>query len=232
MLNMNHIVTDRFIPRPDPRPVDRAWHEMSWPVAPETELAGTWVRLTPTAPETEASELFKALDDERVWTHISFVSANTEQLTQLLRARQADPAWQAWTLRLLRPLAGHSVGTVVGMTCYLDVSVQDARLEIGSTLYRPSVWGTAVNPEAKLLLLGYAFDKLGVGRVQLLTDIRNARSQRAIAKLGATYEGTLRRHKRRTDGTVRDSVLFSITAEDWPGIRKRLTERIAAFSTH
>jgi N-acetyltransferase len=225
MLDMNDTATDRFVPRPDPRPVDRAWHKMSWPVAEQAELAGNWVRITPTI-NTEASELFRALDDKRVWAHIPTVPVDAEQLTALLRAREADPAQQSWTLRLQRPLAGHSVGTVIGISCYLDVSVTDARLEIGSTLHRPSVWGTAVNPEAKLLLLGHAFDKLGVGRVQLQTDIRNIRSQRAIAGLGATYEGTLRRHKRRGDGTVRDSVLFSITAEEWPGIRKRLTERI------
>jgi RimJ/RimL family protein N-acetyltransferase len=228
MLDMND-TTDRLIPRPDPRPVDRAWHEMSWPVAPATELTGTWIKVTPTTPDTEASELFRALDDKRVWAHIPTVPTDANQLTVTLRNRDADPAQQSWTLRLQRPLAGHSIGTIVGMSCYLDVSVHDARLEIGSTLYRPSVWGTAVNPEAKLLLLGHAFDKLGVGRAQLQTDIRNVRSQRAIAKLGATYEGTLRRHKRRPDGTVRDSVLFSITAEEWPGVRKRLTERIAGF---
>jgi RimJ/RimL family protein N-acetyltransferase len=89
------------------------------------------------------------------------------------------------------------------------------------------VWGTKVNPEAKLLLLTYAFEVLGMGRVQLKTDVRNARSQRAIAGIGATYEGLLRRYNRRADGTMRDSVLFSVTAEDWPHVREHLTQRLS-----
>ena len=74
-----------------------------------------------------------------------------------------------------------------------------------------------MNPESKLLLLGLRVRQLGMGRVQLKTDIRNHRSQQAIARLGATYEGVLRRYQRRADGTVRDTVLFSVVAEDWPG---------------
>jgi RimJ/RimL family protein N-acetyltransferase len=89
------------------------------------------------------------------------------------------------------------------------------------------VWGTVVNPQTKLLLLGHAFDDLGAGRVQLKTDIRNVRSQQAIARLGATYEGVLRRYQRRADGTVRDTVLFSVIAEQWPSVRERLQARLA-----
>ncbi|MEK9737714.1 MAG: GNAT family protein, partial [Candidatus Nanopelagicales bacterium] len=83
-----------------------------------------------------------------------------------------------------------------------------------------------VNPECKLLLMGWAFDH-DFGRVQFKTDIRNLRSQRAIIKLGATYEGVLRRYQRRADGTMRDSVFFSVIAEDWPSVRERLTRRLA-----
>jgi RimJ/RimL family protein N-acetyltransferase len=108
------------------------------------------------------------------------------------------------------------------------VSAADARLEIGNTAYTPAVWGTAVNAEAKLLLLGYAFEGLSMGRVQLKTDIRNERSQRAISHLGAKYEGTLRRYQRRADGTMRDSVLFSVVAEDWPSVRRGLEARVGA----
>jgi RimJ/RimL family protein N-acetyltransferase len=102
----------------------------------------------------------------------------------------------------------------------------DARLEVGSTAYPPAVWGGVVNPEVKLLLLGHAFEDLGAGRVQLKTDVRNTRSQQAIARLGATYEGTLRRYQRRADGTVRDTVLFSITTEEWPRVRDGLRARL------
>ena len=89
--------------------------------------------------------------------------------------------------------AGLAAGTVVGTSTYLDVSVCDARLEIGSTAYAPGLWGTAMNPDTKLALLTHAFEVLGAGRVQLKTDVRNTRSQQAIARLGARYEGTLRR---------------------------------------
>jgi RimJ/RimL family protein N-acetyltransferase len=114
----------------------------------------------------------------------------------------------------------------VGTSSYLDVSVHDARLEVGSTAYTPAVWGSAVNPEAKLLMLEHAFEVLNVGRVQLKTDVRNTRSQQAIARLGATYEGTLRRYQRRTDGSVRDTVMFSVAAEEWPDVRAGLQRRL------
>ncbi len=121
--------------------------------------------------------------------------------------------------------------TVVGTSCYLDVSVVDARLEIGSTAYAPHVWGTAVNPDTKLVLLTYAFEVLRCGRVQLKSDVRNIRSQQAIARLGARYEGLLRRYQRRADGTVRDTVMFSVTSEDWPAVRNGLKRRLDLMQT-
>jgi RimJ/RimL family protein N-acetyltransferase len=116
----------------------------------------------------------------------------------------------------------------VGTTSYLEVSPRDARGEIGSTTYDPRVWATVVNPECKLLLLGYALDLLGWGRVQLKTDIRNDRSQQAVARLGARYEGTLRRYQRRADGSVRDTPVFSVTRDDWPDVRDALLHRVTA----
>jgi RimJ/RimL family protein N-acetyltransferase len=133
-----------------------------------------------------------------------------------------------WTLRLVSSVGGVDAGAVVGWSCYLDVSERDARCEIGGTSYAVPVWGTKVNPEAKLLLLTYAFEELDMGRVQLKTDVRNVRSQRAIAGIGATYEGVLRRYNRRADGTMRDSVLFSVTAEDWPRVHQHLRRRLDA----
>jgi RimJ/RimL family protein N-acetyltransferase len=103
---------------------------------------------------------------------------------------------------------------------------QDERLEIGWTWYARAHWRSAVNTEAKLLLLTHAFEDLGMGRVQLKTDHLNTRSQQAIARLGATREGVLRRHRRRADGSWRDSVYFSLLAEEWPAAKARLTERL------
>ena len=117
-------------------------------------------------------------------------------------------------------------GRVVGTTSFLEVSPRDARLEIGWTVYAPEVWATEVNPVCKYLLMDWAFGS-GFGRVQLKTDIRNARSQRAIARLGARYEGVLRRYQRRQDGSVRDTVLFSVTVEEWPAVRDGLRARLS-----
>jgi RimJ/RimL family protein N-acetyltransferase len=100
-------------------------------------------------------------------------------------------------------------------------------VEISSTWYTPDVWGTQINPECKLLLLAHAFDVLGMNRVALCTDVRNARSQAAIEKLGAVREGTLRSHMVTQGDRVRDSVLYSIVLEDSPEVKARLTARLA-----
>ncbi|MEU2184939.1 GNAT family N-acetyltransferase [Streptomyces thermolilacinus] len=114
----------------------------------------------------------------------------------------------------------------VGWTTYMDVDVADERLEIGWTWYGRAYWRTAVNTASKLLLLTHAFEDLGMGRVQLKTDHLNHRSQAAIARLGARHEGVLRRHRRRPDGTWRDTVYFSILAPEWPAAKERLTARL------
>ena len=99
-------------------------------------------------------------------------------------------------------------------------------MHLGWTAYGPRWWATAVNAECKLLLLGHAFDDCGFGRVKLQTDLRNDRSQAAIAELGATREGVLRRHMRRADGTFRDTVVFSILRDEWPAVRASLERRL------
>ncbi|MGW5397328.1 GNAT family N-acetyltransferase [Streptomyces sp. NPDC003952] len=119
-------------------------------------------------------------------------------------------------------------GKAVGWTTYLDISPEHERLEIGWTWYGRAYWRSAVNTESKLLLLTHAFEDLGMGRVQLKTDHLNTRSQAAIARLGAQREGVLRRHRRRPDGTWRDSVYFSLLADEWPQAKARLAARLAA----
>ncbi|MGW1773461.1 GNAT family N-acetyltransferase [Streptomyces sp. NPDC002104] len=117
-------------------------------------------------------------------------------------------------------------GKAVGWTTYLDISPADECLEIGWTWYGRAYWRSAVNTETKLLLLAHAFEDLGMGRVQLKTDHLNTRSQAAIARLGAQREGVLRRHRRRPDGTWRDSVYFSLLASEWPEAKARLSARL------
>jgi N-acetyltransferase len=212
-----------FKPVVDARPIDTAWPAMAWP--PATLLTGTIVELSACVPDRDAEPLFHALNHDEVWRHLPGRPSSAAQYASVLSQRLAEGRW-VWIVRLLEAHAGLPTGAVVGTTSFLEVAIDDARLEIGATAYTPRVWSTHVNPETKLELLTCAFETLRVGRVELKTDVRNSRSQRAIARLGARYEGTLRRHKRRPDGTVRDSVLFSITAEDWPGVKEGLLARV------
>lgn len=195
-----------------------------WPPTQDTVLRGQFVALRPTTPD-DAATLFAALDDDRVWAHLTVPRPRSpEEMRAIIDS--ACASMFPWTVRLRVEVRGVRAGTVVGWSSYLDVSARDARLEVGSTAYAPSVWASEVNPETKLLLLGHAFETLGFGRVQLKTDIRNTRSQDAIARLGAVREGVLRSYQRRLDGSVRDTVLFSITADEWPTVRASLKTRL------
>jgi RimJ/RimL family protein N-acetyltransferase len=120
-----------------------------------------------------------------------------------------------------------SSGHAVGSTRFGNIDVPSEALEIGWTWLARSHWRTVVNTEAKLLQLRHAFDDLGAGRVAFKTDARNARSQAAIERIGGIREGTLRRHLRMPDGHIRDSVYFSILADEWPAVRDRLEARLS-----
>jgi RimJ/RimL family protein N-acetyltransferase len=113
-------------------------------------------------------------------------------------------------------------GKLLGSTRFFDISAQNRGLEIGSTWLTPAVWRTAINTECKYLLLKHCFETLGTIRVQLKTDSRNLRSQRAIERLGAVKEGVLRNHMILPDGYVRDSVYYSILDREWPSVKSRL----------
>ncbi len=142
-------------------------------------------------------------------------------------------AWPAYLADAQRPefVAWATVdvasGRAVGSSRFGDIAPEHGRVEIGWTWIAPSHQRTAVNSEAKLLQLSYAFDELGATRVALKTDGRNLRSQAAIERLGAVREGTLRRQLRMPDGFIRDTVYFSILAEEWPAVKARLAERLA-----
>jgi len=215
-----------FDPVTDQRPQDRPWAAMRWPIPREVRLVGAAVTLTRFTP-VDAPPLFAALDDDRVWAHMKGRPASSDDFAAALTAReQAGEA--VWVVRLNRPLAGLDEGAVVGTTSLLDAVPAAARLEIGWTAYTRAVWGGPVNPSAKFLLLRYAFEELGAGRVQLKTDVRNHRSQRAIARLGAQHEGVLRRYQPRSDGTMRDTVMFAVIAEDWPTVSSGLQARLSS----
>ena len=113
-------------------------------------------------------------------------------------------------------------GRVAGATRYLNTMPNDRGLEIGGTWYGPEFQRTLVNTECKYLLLCHAFETLGCIRVQLKTDLRNERSQKAIERIGAVKEGVLRNHMILPDGHYRHSVFYSILDTEWPEVKKRL----------
>ena len=117
---------------------------------------------------------------------------------------------------------------IFGTTSLYEVVPAVRTLAIGHTWLGKPWWRTGHNTESKLLLLSYAFDDLGAARVVWHTDIHNERSQAAIARLGAAREGVLRKHRIRFDGSWRDTVQYSMTDDDWPAARDRLSSRLAA----
>lgn len=118
-------------------------------------------------------------------------------------------------------------GKLVGMTRYMRMNPGHKRLEIGGTFYARSVQRSGVNTEAKLLLLTHAFEVMGCNVVQIRTDWFNRRSQSAIERLGAKRDGVLRNHQLTPDGRVRDLVVYSIIASEWPGVRQNIQHLLA-----
>ncbi len=127
----------------------------------------------------------------------------------------------SWAVREL------STGQIVGSSSYHDIIAAADRVEIGYTFYAQSRHRTSVNTTCKLMLLSHAFDTLGCKVVGLRTDNFNFRSQRAIEALGAKKDGVIRHHQPRRDGSVRDTVMYSILANEWPDVRKHLEWRLA-----
>nr|MDT0657062.1 bifunctional pyridoxamine 5'-phosphate oxidase family protein/GNAT family N-acetyltransferase [Micromonospora sp. DSM 115978] len=192
-----------------------------WQVAPT--LAGAHVRLEPLAP-AHARPLAAALADPAVWRYATTPqptddTAMAGHVADLLRAQWLGERL-TWVQRDAR------TDEIAGLTAFLRPEEATRSVEIGSTLLGRRWWRTGVNTEAKLLLLGHAFDTLGAVRVSWQTDIRNERSQRAIARLGAVREGVLRANRRRADGTWRDSVLYSLIARQWPEAQLTLRNRL------
>ena len=185
-------------------------------------LTGSHIRLEPLT-RGHLPDLFAAGgNDDAVWQWQGGPTPRTEEeLGAKLDTLLADGSLVAFAVILL------ATGRAIGWTTYLDISPADERLEIGWTWYGSAYWRSAVNTEAKLLLLTHAFEDLGMGRVQWKTDHLNQRSQNAIERLGAKREGVLRRHRMRPDGTFRDSVYFSMLKDEWPAAKQRLTERLA-----
>lgn len=197
------------IPAFDPRPVP---------------LSGRHVRLEPLARRHLPALLAAAQDPGIFQWFLTPPLGDGAEMTRWvedgLRAQAAgtEVAWA--TVRV-------ADGRVVGSTRFLDIRRANRGLEIGNTWLAPEAQRTAINTEAKFLQLRHAFEELGAWRVQLKTDERNERSRTAIARIGARFEGILRKYQARHDGYVRNTAMFAVTAEDWPDVKAALEAKLA-----
>jgi len=187
------------------------------------ELALAPVRLVPLSLAHEAGLRAAAADGE-LW-NLTFTSVPEPDDTRGYIERAL--AQQAAGNRLPFAVLEAGSGRVLGSTSYHDIVAEIDRLEIGYTWYAQSCWRSAVNSTAKLLLMQHAFETLGAALVGWRTDILNLRSQAAIERLGAQREGVIRHDLRRRDGTVRDTVRYSLLAADWPAAQAKLLARLA-----
>jgi N-acetyltransferase len=184
-------------------------------------LEGRFVRLEPLLSEHK-EDIRAAIDcDPAAWS-ILLVNPMGAGFEEYWAANCGAPSAE----RLSYAIRRLSDGQVVGASTYFTAKAKHGGVEIGATFLRPDVRASFVNPETKMLMLGHAFNS-GAVRVQFTVDVRNERSQAAVAKLGAVKEGVLRRDTRTWTGHIRDTVVFSILDSEWPAVKLRLERRLA-----
>jgi len=189
-------------------------------------LHGSVIRLEPLSL-THAPDLTIAGRDESIWLYMLYGNIESEGDMRNWISDLLDRQSQGTDL----PFAVIHLGSgrAIGATRYLDIRPQHRGLEVGGTWYSPEFQRTAVNTECKYLLLSHAFERLGCIRVQFKTDLRNLRSQRALKRIGAIKEGILRNHIVTPEGTIRDSVYFSILDSEWPAVKIYLERKLTAI---
>jgi RimJ/RimL family protein N-acetyltransferase len=191
-------------------------------------LEGHGVRLEPLSLDHERP-LMEAAKDGRLW-ELFFTSVpetpNTKKYIEEALKGQGRGDMLPWAVRDLKS------GAIVGSTRYHDIIAAADRVEIGWTWYAQRVQRSHVNSACKLLLFDYAFESLKCKVVGLRTDNFNFRSQRAIEALGAKKDGVIRHHWPRRDGTIRDSVMYSVLVHEWPDVKRHLEFRLKRNETH
>ena len=185
-------------------------------------LAGEVVTLEPLRPEHH-DELVAAASDGRLWELWYTSVPSPETMRADIDRKLAEPSTLPFTVRR------NDTGAVVGVTTYLNAEPEVPRLEIGATWTAASAQRTGVNAESKLLLLTHAFETLGCRAVEFRTHWHNHQSRTAIARLGAKQDAVLRNHRRLPDGSLRDTVVFSILDTEWPAVRNGLRHRLARY---
>lgn len=196
----------------------RMWSNLS------PNLTGELVAIEPLALTHEAG-LFDAAQPTEIWQWWQFNPARDRQTFRQWLEQVLQEAASGVTARfaLVDP-----TGRPVGSTSYCTLRPEHRVIEIGWTWMTPSVWGTGMNAETKLLLLGYAFDQLGCNRVEFYTDALNERARAALAALPAQFEGVLRDIKVMPDGRRRSSAVYSVLDKEWANVKTVLTSRVAA----
>ncbi|WP_165867527.1 GNAT family N-acetyltransferase [Paenibacillus pinisoli] len=181
-------------------------------------LEGERVRLLPASLE-HLDGLFKASYHSDIWTYSPSIINNQDDLHTTMRNWIMS---KEQGLRYPFVIIDKSSNEIVGSTSYMEISLQNRKLEIGGTWLDPKVWRTRINTECKFLLLKHGFEKLNLVRIQFRTDSRNERSIRAILRIGAQFEGVLRQDMIMPDGYLRNSNLYSILNTEWEDVKTRL----------
>lgn len=189
-----------------------------WFDAPE--LTGEYIKLVKLAPH-HAEGILAAADDDEIFTYMRQARPYTVDQAHDFMANFLDPPG-------IQPWAQVDVAsnTIAGMTTYYDIDPVFKSVTIGSTWLARRYWRTSLNTESKFLLLRHAFETLGCVRVVWHVDNLNVRSQAAVTRLGAIREGAFRKHKRRRDGTWRDTVVFSMLDTEWPEAKSFLLKSL------
>jgi RimJ/RimL family protein N-acetyltransferase len=192
-------------------------------------LEGQHVRLEPLSPAHEESLIAAASDGELWNSTVTIVPSRATMAAYIEAALSGQAQGDELPFVIIRKAprdVGTTGGEVVGTTRFYDIRPTDRRVAIGYTWLSVSAQRTRVNTEAKLLLLTHAFEHWRCIRVEFITDVLNQQSRTAILRLGAKEEGILRNHMIMPDGRIRDSVVFSIIAEEWPEVKARLAARL------
>ena len=182
-------------------------------------LKGEKVTLVP-LDNAHFAELLEVGKQEQIWEHISINGADRERLMQHLKSavlKRGTGEQYPFTV------IDNKTNRIIGSTLFHNIFPEHRKLEIGWTWYDPAYWRTGYNRECKLLLLTYCFESLKTVRVQLQTDENNLRSRTAILGIGATFEGILRKERIRANGAFRNTVMYSIIDEEWPGVKEKLS---------